>query len=126
MKRTIVQTLLLLFLVTCQVGAQDKTEAEAKLLAGFHKITSEEMMTWMGKLCSPEFMGRLSGTPEYMAGAEWVAGMLKEWGIKPGGDNGTYFQGFDAPYTVVNDIGSLSMKINQRGIQKGILPSPRR
>ena len=124
MKRTIIKTLLLLFLFNCRVGAQDETET--KLLEGFHKITSEEMMTWMEKLCSPEFRGRLSGTPEYMAGAEWVAGMLKEWGIKPGGDNGTYFQGFDAPYTVVNDIGSLSMKINQRGIQKGILPSPRR
>ncbi len=38
---------------------------------------------------------------------------LKEWGIKPGGDNGTYFQWFNFPYTVVNDIGSLSLNMSQ-------------
>ncbi len=67
----------------------------------------------MEKLCSPEFQGRLSGTPEYIASAEWVAENLKEWGIKPGGDNGTYFQWFDSPYTVLEDIGSLALKISQ-------------
>lgn len=111
MKRIKILFLILFSTITCLVYAQD--DFEAKLLAKFHTITSEEMMTWMEKLCSPEFQGRLSGTPEFIASAEWVAGMLKEWGIKPGGDNGTFFQWFDAPYTVVNDIGSLSLKIDQ-------------
>ena len=66
---------------------------ESKLLKQFHTITSEEMMTWLVKLCSPEFNGRLTGTPEYIACAEWVAGKLKEWGIKPAGDNGITFNG---------------------------------
>ena len=91
------------------VHSQD--EGEAKLLKQFHTITSGEMMSWIEKLCSPEFNGRLTGTPEFMASAEWVAGKLKEWGIKPGGDNGTYFQRFDLPYTVINDIGSLTLNI---------------
>ena len=90
--------------------AQDNTEI--KILDQFHKITSEEMMTWVEKLCSPEFNGRLTGTPGYAASAEWIAGKLKEWGVKPAGDNGSYFQWFNSPYTVVNDIGSLSMKIS--------------
>jgi len=111
MKRIKILFLILFVTATCLINAQD--DFEAKLLSRFHTITSEEMMTWMEKLCSPEFQGRLSGTPEFIAGAEWVAGMLKEWGIKPGGDNGTYFQWFDAPYTVVNDIGTLSLKITQ-------------
>ena len=71
------------------------------------------MMTWLEKLCSPEFNGRLTGTPEYIASAEWVAGKFKEWGIKPAGDNGDYFQWFDFPYTSVNDIGSLTLNIPQ-------------
>ena len=71
------------------------------------------MMTWLEKLCSPEFNGRLTGTPEYIASAEWVAGKLKEWGIKPAGDNGDYFQWFNFPYTVVNDIGSLTLNLPQ-------------
>ena len=76
-------------------------------------ITSEEMMTWMEKLCSPEFNGRLTGTPEFIASAEWVAGNLNEWGIKPAGNDGTYFQWFDHPFNIVNDIGSLSLKMPQ-------------
>jgi hypothetical protein len=77
------------------------------------QITSEEMMSWIETLCSTEFNGRLSGTPEYTASAEWVASKLKEWGVKPAGDNGSYFQWFDAPYSVVNDPGSLSMNLKQ-------------
>jgi len=88
-------------------------DLETKLLDQFHKITSEEMMIWMEKLCSPEFNGRLSGTPEYIASAEWVASRLSEWGVKPGLKNGSYFQWFDAPYSVVHDIGSLSLDISQ-------------
>jgi len=92
-------------------GAQ--IQEDTKLLDQFHKITSEEMMEWIEKLCSPEFNGRLTGTPEFIASTEWVAGKLSEWGIKPAGDNGSFYQWFDWPYTVVNDIGSLSMKLKQ-------------
>jgi hypothetical protein len=87
--------------------------SEATLLKQFHTIKSEEMMTWMEKLCSPEFNGRLTGTPEFIASAEWVAGKLKEWGIKPAGDNGDYFQWFDLPYTKLNDPGKLSLDLRQ-------------
>lgn len=107
-----IKILLLIALISVNyIYAQD--DFETKLLAKFHSITSEEMMTWMEKLCSPEYNGRLSGTPEYIASAEWVAEKLKKWGILPGGDNGTYFQWFDSPYTAVNDIGSLALRISQ-------------
>lgn len=99
-----------LFSFSIETSSQDNTET--KLLEQFHQITSEEMMSWVEKLCSPEFNGRLTGTPGYTAAAEWVAGMLKEWGVKPAGNAGSYFQWFDNPYSVVNDIGSLSMKIS--------------
>jgi Peptidase family M28/PA domain len=111
MKRIKILLSIVLISASCIINAQD--DFETKLLSKFHTITSEEMMSWMEKLCSSEFNGRLSGTPEYIASAEWVAGKLIEWGVKPGGDNGTYFQWFDAPYTVVNDIGSLALKIPQ-------------
>ncbi|MCX6321618.1 MAG: hypothetical protein NTX93_07445 [Bacteroidia bacterium] len=88
-------------------------DPETKLLKQFHAISSEEMMTWVDKLCSPEFNGRLTGTSEYLASAEWVAGKLKEWNIKPAGENGSYFQWFNFPYTDVNDIGSLTLNLPQ-------------
>lgn len=111
MKRFKYYLIAITFLLPSVLFSQDETEE--KLLKQFHTITSEEMMTWVEKLCSPEFAGRLTGTPGFMASAEWVAGELKSWGIKPGGDNSTYFQWFDAPYTEVNDIGSLSLILTQ-------------
>jgi hypothetical protein len=110
--KKIIPLLLLLSLQTSHI-VLSQDDYESKLLRQFHSITSEEMMTWVEKLCSPEFNGRLTGTPEYLASAEWVAGKLKEWGIKPGGNNGSYFQWFDFPYTSVNDIGSLTLNIPQ-------------
>jgi hypothetical protein len=111
MKKNVALSLLLIFTACGSVFSQD--DSEAKLLKQFHTINSEEMMTWVEKLCSPEFNGRLTGTPEYIASAEWVAARLKEWGIKPAGDNSGYFQWFNFPYTVVNDIGSLSLNLPQ-------------
>jgi hypothetical protein len=109
MKRNV--TLILILVLSAYGFVYSQDDAEAKLLKQFHTINSQDMMTWVEKLCSPEFNGRLSGTPEYRASAEWVAGRLKEWGIKPAGDAGDYFQWFDFPYTVVNDIGSLALNI---------------
>jgi hypothetical protein len=111
MKR-ILAFIVILFLSVYQV-ALSQDDFESKLLKQFHAITSEEMMTWIEKVCSPEFNGRLAGTPEYIACAEWVAGKLKEWRIQPAGDNENYFQWFDSPYTVVNDIGSLTLNLPQ-------------
>lgn len=93
--------------------AFSQDDFESKLLKQFHEIRSDEMMTWIEKLCSQEFNGRLTGTPEYVACAEWVAGKLKEWGIRPAGDNGDYFQWFNFPFTSVNNIGSLSLDLLQ-------------
>jgi hypothetical protein len=105
---------LIAFCLSSSQVVLSQDDFETKLLTRFHSITSEEMMTWVEKLCSPEFNGRLSGTPEYLASAEWVAEKLNEWGIKPAGDNGSYFQWFNLPYTVVNDIGVLTLNIPQK------------
>ncbi len=43
-------------------------------------------------LAAAEMRGRKSGNPEYMRAAEYVAARMKEYGLKPGGENGTYFQ----------------------------------
>lgn len=111
MKRNI-SLFLVLFLSASQLTfSQD--DFETKLLKQFHAINSEEMMTWIEKLCSPEFNGRLTGTPEFIASAEWIAGKLKDWGIKAGGDKESYYQWFDQPYTVVNDPGSLTLNLKQ-------------
>jgi hypothetical protein len=106
-------TILLFLIISISKTSYSQQEAESTLLKYFHTIQSEEMMSWMEKLCSPEFNGRLTGTPEFLASASWVADRLKAWTIKPGGDNGEYFQRFNFPYTDVNDIGKLCLNIPQ-------------
>lgn len=110
MKKT---TTLLVLILSVSTLTFSQAPTESVLMKYFHTIQSEEMMSWMQKLCSPEFNGRLTGTPEFLKSANWVAGQLKEWGIKPGGDNGDYFQWFDFPYTEINDIGKLSLNLPQ-------------
>ncbi len=43
-------------------------------------------------LASDEMKGRRAGSPEYQKAAEYVAAKMKEYGLTPGGDNGTWFQ----------------------------------
>ena len=43
-------------------------------------------------LAAEEMKGRKSGTPEYQKAAEYVSAQMKECGLQPGGENGTWFQ----------------------------------
>jgi membrane dipeptidase len=43
-------------------------------------------------LASDELKGRKSGTPEYRKAAEYVADEMRKAGLRPGGDDGTWFQ----------------------------------
>lgn len=107
--------LLVLTLVICTATKSTAQSPDEQLLLKYsHSISSEEIAAWMEEICSPKYNGRLAGTPEYIASAEWMADKFSEWGIKPAGDNGSYFQWFDHPYTVVNEIGSLQLHLPQK------------
>lgn len=43
-------------------------------------------------LASDELKGRKSATPEYAKAAEYVASKMKEYGLRPGGEKGSWFQ----------------------------------
>lgn len=47
---------------------------------------------YVERLASPEWQGRRTLTPGFDRAAEWAAGRFKEWGLKPAGDAGGYFQ----------------------------------
>ena len=112
--RTSVITIVFLFVTAFAQTTGAQQSDENTRLRYFHSINSEEIAGWMKEICSHEFNGRLAGTPEYLAVAEWVAGRLGAWGVEPAGDNGSWFQWFDRPYTVVNDIGELQLHIPQK------------
>lgn len=53
-------------------------------------------------LASDEFKGRKAGTPEYRRAAEYVAAEMRKIGLRPGGDNGTWFQ--EVPFKAWTDF----------------------
>jgi hypothetical protein len=112
--RILLLALILSVLTAFSGQAPAQQSDEQLILKHFHSISSEEIAGWMAELCSPKYNGRLAGTPEYIAAAEWAADLMNGWGLKPAGDNGSFFQWFDHPYTVVNDIGSLQLHIPQK------------
>ncbi len=88
---------------------------EDAFLGVLHSISSHDLMDYVDEISGDKYRGRLSGTPEYMEVAGWVADNLKAWGIKPGGDNGTYFQMFDMPYSDMKNAGTLSIQMESGG-----------
>ncbi len=54
-------------------------------------------------LSHPRFGGRYPGTAEFTAAAEWTAGRFREWGLKPGGPDGSYLQPYPSPYSIIQE-----------------------
>ena len=58
-------------------------------------ITAEEIKEHIKYLASDELEGRLTGTEGNRMAARYIAGLMKQYGLAPAGDSGTYFQSFD-------------------------------
>jgi len=59
---------------------------------GWNAVSLAECREWLTYLASDELEGRETGTRGFKKAAEFVAAKFKEFGLKPVGDNGTYFQ----------------------------------
>jgi hypothetical protein len=53
---------------------------------------ASEMREWLTYLASDDLEGRNAYSEGYGMAAQYVAERLREFGVKPGGDNGSYFQ----------------------------------
>lgn len=103
MKNTLKYFFGLLFLITGLTAtyAQDYV----------YGTSQDDLKCWMSYFVSPECRGRLTGDVGYDRAAQYAADLFKSWGLKPGGDNGSYFQYFDHPYTEVLPGGSFTLHI---------------
>ncbi len=118
MKRTVLLLgcLIALGAASSQAAAQTQSiTRSSELMQVYHSISSHDLLAYAAELSDEKYGGRLSGSPEYMAVAEWVASRLKEWGLEPYGDDGTFFQMFDNPHSEVFDSGALSVRMEQEG-----------
>jgi membrane dipeptidase len=85
MKRIAALSLVTLIALVPLVGAKRKVVPRAM-------PDGQKAFAHIKVLASDEFQGRKSGTPEYRKAAEYVAAEMEKAGLKPGGENGTWFQ----------------------------------
>lgn len=63
-----------------------------ELKPGWDAISAADAKSWLTTLSSKEFAGRGTGQPGFQKAADFVAAKFKEWGLKPVGKDGTFFQ----------------------------------
>ena len=97
-------SLLLFCFIVLNGYSQDDEKA---ILKTFHSISSHDLLNDAAELSSPKYGGRLSGSPGYLAAAQWVVDQLKQAGIKPGLSDGSYFQYFPNAYSDVLSAGRV-------------------
>jgi hypothetical protein len=66
--------------------------AQSPSRGGVSAIQPEPIKEWLTYVASDELQGRATYTEGLGLAAGYIAGHLKEWGVKPAGDNGTYLQ----------------------------------
>ncbi len=90
-----------------------------KLKKGFDSITQEDARKWLGTLSSKEFEGRGTGQPGFQKAANFMAARFKEFGLKPIGDKGTYFQ--NVPFMRIRSVPETSwIDVGGTKVAKGL------
>jgi hypothetical protein len=75
-------------MVVAGLGAQ----AAAPARGGTGSISPVELKEWLSYIASDDLQGRQIFTEGLGLAAAYIADHLKEWGVKPGGEDGSYFQ----------------------------------
>lgn len=96
-------------------GRRPELSDEQKILNVMHSISSHTLLDYVKEMVSDQYGGRLTGTPEYNACANWVIALLKKWGVAAAGDKGTYLQAYPNPYTLVFKGGELTLNMPVKG-----------
>ncbi len=80
--------------------------------AGYARMFDEERaMEHVVYLASDELGGRQPGAPGGRAAGESIAAHFAEYGLQPGGPDGTYFQTFTVPYGSITQPPVLSITL---------------
>ena len=81
----------------------------------FAEVSPADMKEWLSYLASDELQGRQIYTEGYGLAASYVSDHLKSWGIKPLGEDATYFQtvrskGYKVTRNSTITVGSTTFK----------------
>src|SRR5687768_12972549 len=81
---------------------------------GADAITEADLRQWLTYIASDELQGRATYSEGLGLAAGYIADHLKEWGVKPAGDNGTFFQTVKVQSIRVNSKASVTVDANGR------------
>ena len=79
---------------------------------GAQSITPAEEKEFLSYIASDELQGRQIFTEGLGLAGAYIADHLKEWGLKPGGDDGTYFQTVKVLGVSVKRNSSVTVTVN--------------
>jgi hypothetical protein len=84
-------------------------------------ITEKDLKTDMYQMAADQFWGREAGTLDELKVSMWFADKMKATGMKPAGDNGTFFQFFDMYRHQINPQSSIIIGGTNLKLWKDIL-----
>src|SRR6185295_5577423 len=118
--------------VAAPLAAQSAAPAAGRstqLPAGYAAVREADLRRDVGEMASPAMRGREGGTIDEMRASMWVAEQYRRIGLKPMGDDGTWFQWFDMTRTRVSvtasraTIGGQAMTLFHDFIPLGVVPA---
>lgn len=101
-------------------GIPDEIENPSVSVA-METIDAEDVYAYIDLMASDELFGRNAGTRGNDMAAEWIAEFFQRCGLKPGGDDGTYFQHFT--FHARGTKGEKTQTQNVVGIWEGTDPA---
>jgi hypothetical protein len=78
------------------------------------QISPGDLKTWLSYIASDELGGRGNFSEGLGLAASYVADRLGEWGVKPGGDAGTYFQTVSVLGVNATGRSTVTIEVNGR------------
>ena len=76
---------------------------------GLNAIRQEDLRTDLFEMAGDHFRGREAGTLDELKTSVWWVNKLERIGLKPAGDDGTYFQFFNMVRNRVSNASTISL-----------------
>jgi hypothetical protein len=109
-------------LLPTSLCAQGPARADIQTAAA--SISQEDFARRIGVLANDSMRGRETPSPELTTAAKWIAGEFQRFGLKPGGDGGSFLQGYPVRMPALNFTASSVRVSSGRSLAYGadVLP----
>jgi hypothetical protein len=114
---------ILTLLLSCLIAGQLLAQVKSPQPPALASIKDADLKKDIFELASDAFRGRRAGTPDEFRAAAWVAQKAQEAGLKPAGDDGTYFQFYNIHRTRIARQGSCVLNGQPFVLWKQVWPT---